>query len=226
MITPRSFPRALLGLAAGLVVLVAPVQAQMRLDTNSDSVWLTLEDDGEGDRINGFSFTDLMRDRGLTQAVTDVTLSVESAGALTFSFLAEESRDQNYFAFDTGPRPNMTPARGVRINENNGAIRTVNVAAGTSFTGDDIFFGGNRTRGTFGTDSPFVASFFGSSGSDTTGLTQLVFGFNDRAGGGDSDFDDFLLQVNFAPATVPEPPLLALMAVGLLGVAAGRRLLR
>jgi hypothetical protein len=55
------------------------------------------------------------------------------------------------------------------------------------------------------------------------GVGNHVIAWEDLPGGGDKDFNDLVLEVSLAPIPVPEPSIIALFGLGLLGLGFARR---
>ena len=138
------------------------------------------------------------------------TLDSLLAGSATFTYLGNESGNNNLFTFSVGPQT-LTEASAIGDSVT-GAIGPG--ALGFSFTD-------TNTASTFGNGSAALV-YVANVSTASYGNFQYVIGFNDN-GSSDGDFDDFVVGVNVA--AVPEPETYALMLAGLgaLGFVSRRR---
>jgi hypothetical protein len=139
-------------------------------------------------------------------------LQATEFGAVSFTFLGQESANFDQFTFTVGNQT-LTDASAVGTT-----ISGLTNAGALDFSFTDVDTGHTFTNGTLA--SVYVADV------TTKGLGHYayVIGFNDD-GSSDGDFDDFVVGVNFVANPVPEPETYALMLAGLgaVGFMARRR---
>lgn len=139
------------------------------------------------------------------------TLSALTAGTLSFTYLGKEAAYSNAFSFNGQTLFDAAPAGSslsAAIGAGTVAFRFTNVSLGQSYANGSI---------------PQMV-FVQNVQTARFGKFDFVVGFNDKPTGspvGDTDFDDFVVGVKFAPSiAVPEPGTLLPMAMGLIGLAA------
>ncbi len=157
-----------------------------------------------------------------TSGLVDPTLSADSTGLLTATFLGFEALDSNDFTFDAG-------ALGTLHNSD-----ALNTSIGTIVLPGmlDFSFLDNTTLQSVsnGTPNPTYASFvvLGSFVDSVFtpytdgGLYTYVLGFNDGLKV-DADYDDMVVGLTLAPVPEPETYALMLAGIGAVGFIARRR---
>ena len=148
-------------------------------------------------------------------------ISADFAGTITATYLGNESGDNNRFRFEVGNSLNEMDSIGSTINRN--------IAAGIV----DFRFRDTTTGGVFVNGSPNLAGatlsyaildgILNPARSYTNyGPFDFLIGFNDN-GSGDTDYDDFVVGLRFAPSEVPIPASIPLMASAIGLFAFGKR---
>jgi PEP-CTERM motif len=132
------------------------------------------------------------------------SLSADGPGNVVYKFLGKEAAYQNSF-FVTGGTPGLIQDFGGPTSS------TQSSAGGTLGFGFNTFGTQTVANGSAPVGKPTFAIF---SGQDS--LYQYILGYNDA--GGDYDFDDMVIGVNFTSA-VPEPETYALLLAGLGAIA-------
>ena len=161
------------------------------------------------------------------------TMVVHEDGAVWITFLGSDAGYFNVLYLDDGD-----PSTGDRLlfNRNTPLGTTFvlgNFEAGTILTfrlhvrntGDD-FFTGDASTNPDGIAHARATTVYDAN----LDLPVTTVGFEDLAGGGDRDFNDFMFRltnvVDPPPAPVSEPHLVALAGLGLVALAARRRRVR
>ncbi|HEY0268192.1 MAG TPA: PEP-CTERM sorting domain-containing protein [Methyloradius sp.] len=161
-------------------------------------------------------------------------LNAGSQGTVTFTFLGSDASYTNYFnvAGVTVFNTQATPVGSTfsELVSGNGVLNFSFYTAGANYTvtnaqnlaGKDNGYGKNE--GTFG-----IVSGDDDKGTKINGTAyQYLLVYNDPVKGGDKDYNDMVIGVNFTkyvPTTsVPEPEtyMLMLMGIGLIGFMAKR----
>lgn len=199
----------------GIVLAAAPALAMPYRDGSELAMQRVL--DGQ-DQFRGMNASTDIRSGG-------GPISSALSGESTFTIVAEGAgfRDRNIFGVYSGNR-------------------LIDLFAGEAQTGDTITVNIEDVRSRLGSDSFgfYLKSpqgwFFADPAKNSDGLGHMVayegsgrdllIGFEDLNGGGDLDFEDFVVRVSARgtdPAPVPEPTTLLLLGSGMLGLAFARK---
>ena len=203
------------GIAVGLLLATAGAQAG----------FVTLDAAGSGQAASGISsdndFRAALAAAGVTQYTSGTSLGVDAAGSVTYYFYARESGYLNAFAADnlfysTGRAPSLLNDFAAPV-----AIGSTAVAPGAL----DFSFCADRSATIHigcisnAQNDAFDASALQSIGMSVNGSTAWLL-WDDSGSGVDNDHDDMLVKAVFTPLNVvPEPDTLALLGLGLLGLA-------
>lgn len=159
------------------------------------------------------------------------TLSVigSGTGIVTYTYLGSDAGFTNSFVTDVGTFTNqgVTPL-GTSISENVG-FGDLNFSFQTSSPSYAIFNGTTITNTTdfgYGFNEGVFGIVHAPGGSTVNGnIYQDLLIYNDPVSGGDYDYNDLVVGVNFRTSPVPEPESYGMMlaGLGLLGFIAARR---
>ena len=139
-----------------------------------------------------------------TSGVTGVVTAL-SAGNIRATYLGQESGHLNQFSFIFDNLFEITPI-------GNSAFDSQATAGALSFKFIDTFTGTEYSNGSVNIAIMSGAIPSSISGTDY-GPFDYILGFNDFFG--DNDYDDFVVGLEFTPATVPVPAALPLLATAL-----------
>ena len=160
-------------------------------------------------------------------------LNVGSKGSVTFTFLGSDASYTDYFnvagssVFNTKTTAlgssfsELVSGKGVLDFSFSTLSPKYTVTNAQNLAGNSSIYGKNE--GTFG-----IVSGNDGKGTIIKGITyQYLLVYNDPVKGGDKDYNDMVIGVNFVKsvAAVPEPEtyLMMLMGIGLIGFMAKRR---
>lgn len=157
----------------------------------------------------------------LTQGVSG-TLMAEEAGTISFTYLGKEAWNNNRFSFN-GQRLTDDSREGLPALL--GTTLSADIGAGkVNFSFTDVTRGKTYQNGSYG-----AMVFVSDVSTSQYGDFDFIVAFNDKGivkNPMDSDFDDMVMGIKFTSAVapaIPEPSTYALMALGLMGVAAAAR---
>lgn len=152
---------------------------------------------------------------GLTRyATTGSSISFNEAGTLTFEYLGSESGFTDTFFYGANS-----------FVENNNMdtlldfMFSVSVGPGAF---DGYFMSSGRGAAQFGDGTPEFGIFLGPNAVSGLDTNVLWFGLDDQITGDDDNHDDFIIKATFRSA-VPEPAVIGLFGLGLLGLGVARR---
>lgn len=199
--------------AIGGLLLATPVYAMPFSDGSGIAMQRIIDD------LDGFTGVDAVDD-----LLPVETTSSFLAGSTTFTVVAERAnfKDRNSFGVYSGTRM-------VDLFEGEAeADDTLRVEMATlrSMLGSETFgFYLKSPQGWFFSDP--VKNVDGLEHMVAyRGVRDLLLGFEDLSGGGDRDFDDFVVRISgdgTSAAPVPEPGTLLLLGSGMLGLAFARK---
>ena len=203
------------GSAAGLLLAAAGAQAG----------FVTLDAAGSGQATSGIAsdneFRAALAAAGVTQYTLGTSLGVDAAGSVTYYFYARESGYLNSFAADkllysTGKAPSLLNDFAAPV-----AIGSMAVNQGAL----DFSFCADRSATIHvgclsnAQNDAFDARALQSIGMNVNGSTAWLL-WDDSGTGVDNDHDDMLVKAVFTPINVvPEPDTLAMLGLGLMGLA-------
>ncbi|UTW53872.1 PEPxxWA-CTERM sorting domain-containing protein [Kordiimonas sp. SCSIO 12610] len=175
-----------------------------------------------GDSVSGIpgnnNVGNILTTLGLTEFTTARDVQFNSNGTLDLFFLGSESGFINTVEINGETVFTEDPDGLTETPFVTDFIFSFNINSGDLLSGLGLSFGSNR-----GTPAAFGDAGFGQFFSPVEG-NRFALGFGDNTGGGDADFDDLVVGLQFTSA-VPEPATWLMMIFGfaLVGLQVRRR---